>query len=236
MSDIEFNINSDVKRFEEWLDRYSLRTLPFIIDLDEDRALSVIGGPTYEKEFQGLRRHVIKASFSTISLEEPDAEVLSFPFTVVEIEIQEPTEKRLFVQARCRHTAMRPYFLEMMREIAKLWPETETAIRKLFPEEGRENKEEEIITPNNNADIQASQNSIAQTEEEILIDKACIEWAGRRGRLLFRQNMSDFLKDFYDKTKIYLTVDVFKKALKDAGRRGLIEKVNRRWRLPENST
>jgi hypothetical protein len=78
--------------------------------------------------------------------------------------------------------------------------------------------------------------SIPPTEEEIKIDQACVEWAGRYNKVVGRLNMSEFLQEFHERTGIYLTTDLFKKALLDAGKRGLIVKKNRRWRLPGNDT
>jgi hypothetical protein len=68
-----------------------------------------------------------------------------------------------------------------------------------------------------------------RTEDEQKIDDACIRWAGRS---ILSKDMSDYLQNFYENTKIYLTKDQFKRALRDAGDRGLIVKRNRRWRLP----
>jgi hypothetical protein len=68
-------------------------------------------------------------------------------------------------------------------------------------------------------------------DQRRLIDQACIGWAGR-GYSPF-SNMSEFLNNFFRDKEIFLSVDQFKDALRDAGKRGLIVKVGRRWRLPE---
>jgi hypothetical protein len=70
-------------------------------------------------------------------------------------------------------------------------------------------------------------------EQRKKLDEACIAWVGCG--YLPKQNMSEFLRNFDDATGIFLSVDQFKNVLKDAGRRGLIVKANRRWKLPENS-
>jgi len=68
-------------------------------------------------------------------------------------------------------------------------------------------------------------------EQRRLIDQACIGWAGRGYSP--SSNMSEFLNNFFRDKEIFLSVDQFKDALRDAGKRGLIVKVRRRWRLPE---
>ena len=68
-------------------------------------------------------------------------------------------------------------------------------------------------------------------EQKLLVDEACIGWAGRG--YLFGMNMSDYLKEFYTYKGIFLSIDQFKVALKDAGRRELIVKEKRRWRKPD---
>jgi len=70
-------------------------------------------------------------------------------------------------------------------------------------------------------------------KQSILIDEACRMWAGRG---YISKNMSDFLSDFYKDTDIFLTIDQFKQALQDAGKRKIIEKIDRRWKLPKSCT
>ena len=98
---------------------------------------------------------------------------------------------------------------------------------KLEPKQIEETKDSISITPT--SDLQAKEIGTKR-----LIDQACIDWAGRG--YVPRVNQSEFLSEFFKETKIFLSIDQFKDALKDAGRRGLIMKINKRWRLPEKST
>ncbi len=63
----------------------------------------------------------------------------------------------------------------------------------------------------------------------IKIDEACEGWVNRG--YLPHINMSDYLKEFHDESGIFLTIDQFKAALRDAGKRGLIKKSGKRWKL-----
>lgn len=66
-------------------------------------------------------------------------------------------------------------------------------------------------------------------EKKKKIDDACLEWVNRG--YLPNFSMTEFLKEFHNKTELYLTVDDFKRALRDAGERGIIEKGdNGRWK------
>lgn len=96
--------------------------------MGEGRALSIIGAPPIKNEFQGLRRHSIEASLTNTSPSDPNTEIYSFLFPVIEIEIEEPAELRLYIKIRCKNEHRLPFFYEMLGEIAKFWPETETAI------------------------------------------------------------------------------------------------------------
>lgn len=63
------------------------------------------------------------------------------------------------------------------------------------------------------------------------IDNACIQWANRG--YLPGYNMEQFLQEFEEDRGIYISKLEFKHALRNAGERGLIKKVNKRWR-PKN--
>ena len=79
--DIEFTINTSTKRFEEWLDRYRLRTLPFIVDLGEGKSLHVISAPTLDGEYRGLRIHKIEGRRSKPDPTEPSRAIGKLKWT-----------------------------------------------------------------------------------------------------------------------------------------------------------
>ncbi len=87
---------------------------------------------------------VIEALLSKRSPTDPNAEELSLPFfPVIEFEIVEPASERIKVKAICRHTGLRRYFIDLLDEIADLWPETHDAISEckiaaLTPEQRKE--------------------------------------------------------------------------------------------------
>jgi hypothetical protein len=79
---------------------------------------------------------------------------------------------------------------------------------------------------------------IVNSEQKIkdLLDDACKAWAGRRSKGYIPKhlsNMEEFLDWLCSNNDIpYITKDQFKKALKDAGERGIIKKEGRYWTLP----
>jgi hypothetical protein len=139
---IEFPINTSIKRFEDWLDRYRLSTLPMILDLEGEKSLHVASKPTLNSDHLGLRKHQIRARISTPDPNKDDTAILSFPFPVIEFEIEEPSENRLMINIWCKHTALTPYYSDMFDEIAKRWPEAETAIRNQLTDEVKEQSEQ----------------------------------------------------------------------------------------------
>jgi hypothetical protein len=139
---IKFQINTSIKHFEQWLDRYRLGTLPMLLVLEENKSLSVTSAPTFIGEYQGLRRHEIRARISTPDPQKDDTAILSFPFPVIEFEIEEPSENRLMINVWCKHTELTPYYSDMFDEIAKRWPEAETAIRNQLTDEVKEQSEQ----------------------------------------------------------------------------------------------
>lgn len=158
--EIAITINTNIQRFEAWLDRYRIQTTPFIVELEDGKSLSVYGSPTYKGQHQGVRNHEIIAAISTPHPTEPNCEVHSFTFPVIEIELFEPAENRLIVKLLCRHRRLILYYLNMLREIAKLWPETAKEvynyILQFIPEEERK---ELIVTRLEN--YEESVNSLA---------------------------------------------------------------------------
>jgi len=67
MSDLELTLNTNAIRFEQWLDRFS--TIPSrILDLNNDRHLSVYGAPTIRSEYNGLIKHEIRALYLELHL------------------------------------------------------------------------------------------------------------------------------------------------------------------------
>lgn len=64
-----------------------------------------------------------------------------------------------------------------------------------------------------------------------MLDQAAIEWAGRNDHgYIGAYTRTEFLQWFEEKTGIYIPLDDFKRALRDAERRGLIQKANGRFR------
>lgn len=71
----------------------------------------------------------------------------------------------------------------------------------------------------------------SQEEKELSdIEKLCIEWAGRDRSP--KISMSSFLKEVDDRKNIFLSIEQFKAALSDSYRKGLIKKINGRYRYP----
>ncbi len=83
----------------------------------------------------------------------------------------------------------------------------------------------------NHIDEQQSKLTDYMPEQKLLIDQACTGWADRGYQP--QMNMSEYLQNFFENKGLFLSKDQFKVALRDAGRRGLIEKKNRRWRKPD---
>ena len=92
--EIEITLNTTSKRFEDWLDRYRLKTLPFNIDLGDGKLLGIICAPTLDGEYQGLRRHKIKAYVTQPDPEEPSASMGSIDFPVIVLELFEPADNK----------------------------------------------------------------------------------------------------------------------------------------------
>ena len=93
-------------------------------------------------------------------------------------------------------------------------------------------EKDEVIETNREKSTEPQEWMIGYTPEvRKQIDQACMGWVGRG--YIPKRNMDEYLEEFYKDTNIYMSRDQFKKALRDAGERGLIVKINRRWRLPE---
>ena len=121
----ELTLNTSVLKFEAWLDRYRLLTLPDIIYLDDEKNLSVTGAPTFDHEFSGYRTHTIRASIAKTDPNDPGIEIHSFPFPVIEIELFEPADNRVVIKLKCIHHALLPYVSTMLDKINQMWPETQ---------------------------------------------------------------------------------------------------------------
>jgi hypothetical protein len=74
--------------------------------------------------------------------------------------------------------------------------------------------------------VQTSSKETASGKADI--DRACIQWANRG--YLPGYDISEFLNKYFSDTGVYISASQFKRALKNAGERGLIRKVNGRWR------
>jgi hypothetical protein len=122
--EIDLNINTDENRFENWLEAYQRRSLSPLIELGEGKYLGVIGGLSKETGYSRRIRHEIKAALLSPDPDKPDMEISSFEFPVIELQILETQEKRINVKMRCLDERLMPYFIQLLDEVAKLWPET----------------------------------------------------------------------------------------------------------------
>lgn len=145
---IELTLNTNTQRFEAWLERYRLRTLPFYTSLKNDKTLLVVGAPTFKGQRQDLRLHEIRAHIGKPGATDPEALELGFSFPVIELELFEPAENRINVSLKCNHQSLVAYHIEMLGEIAKLWPETSKSVLAYLSQFAapEENKTRTIIT------------------------------------------------------------------------------------------
>ena len=125
---VELNINISTNRFEDWIDRYTKRTLPFIIELTKEKNLGVIAGQTLKNVNRGFRKHEINAMITKPHPTEPGPEAQSFPFPVIEFEIFEPAENQIIVKFLHCDNRLLPYLINLLGEIAHMWPETNDEI------------------------------------------------------------------------------------------------------------
>ncbi len=122
--EIELTLNTNIKRFETWFDGYRLSTL-FALDFnpENNKYLLVINAPTFERELHGVRVHEIKAMIGEPLPDDSKDMVTTLPFPVIQLELFEPAENRINVKISCLHDSLQVYFINMLGEIAKLWPE-----------------------------------------------------------------------------------------------------------------
>lgn len=135
------------------------------------------------------------------------------------------------VQVECIEVQpIKDYFHnELLPEIAAAWPEA--IIKPEYEEQptGAAVDSAQVGQPT------GGRLNIFTPKQRGLIDEACIGWAGRG--FIPKMGISEYLQEFEKSKGLYLTVDQFKEALQDAGRRGLIVKgENRRWQLPKICT
>lgn len=150
---VELNINSSTNRFEDWLGRHTLRTLPFIIKLTKEKNLSVIGGRTLRIVNMGFRKHEIKAMITKLPPTEPNTEVGLFIFPAIEFEIFESAENRVIVNFRQCNDRLLPYLFNLLGEIAKVWPETKEDVDK-FLKQFISEEEQPLDTPQEDTDLE----------------------------------------------------------------------------------
>lgn len=93
------------------------------------------------------------------------------------------------------------------------------------------------VTMNESIDPVLAEIATMNESKQRKLDQICLVYVSQKQSSRFK-NREEFL-DYVDKNfKIYITLHEFVRALRDAGKRGLIEKVNKRWRvkLPLSTT
>jgi len=136
MSDLELTLNTDITRFEQWLDRYN--TIPSrIFDLDNGRRLSVHGSPTIRNEYSGFIKHEILANYLEPNPNDPYMDIISFEleFPVIELELFESSKDRINVKISLKHPAVTNIYQDLLRGISQRWPEVIPQIKKYIGEE-----------------------------------------------------------------------------------------------------
>lgn len=118
---IELNINANTRQFEEWLNLYTLRTLPSIIKLENGNILTVENGSSKMGEIQEVMRYQIQASISKPRPHEKVEKIISLP--VIEINITEFSDNQINIKFYIERIEVYPYLEGLIWEIVNVWPE-----------------------------------------------------------------------------------------------------------------
>jgi hypothetical protein len=137
MSDLELILNSDAKWFEQWLEHYYRQNTLHRLDPDTGESyygngmcLSVIGGPTFRTEYNGLVKHEIHACYLEPGPDDPSIEIASPEFSVIEIELFEPAKDRINVKLSIKHPAVLNLYQNLLTGILQNWPEAIPQVEK----------------------------------------------------------------------------------------------------------
>lgn len=137
MNDLELTLNTDVKRFEQWLELYYRQNTLRRIDPNTGETyygnglcLSIIGGTTFRDVYNGLIKHEIHASYIEPGPDDPSLEIASPEFSVIEIELFEPAKDRINVKLSIKHPAVINLYKNLLTGILQNWPEAITQVEK----------------------------------------------------------------------------------------------------------
>jgi hypothetical protein len=201
-----------LKEFEDWFNDYQKQNFPDLIELNKEKSLPIMGFSSKIKTAPDNTVHSLLANFNN-----PSTRIPLLPFTIIEIKIAAFTDYKLNVTISLNSRNKLKVFIIFLEKIREIWPETMEAINKyIFSLVS-------YIEPENKFE---SEDSIELSS----IDKLCIRWADRDNHLLPNQNMNEFLGEYFKQSDKNLSIDMFKKALKNAGKRKLIIKNEKgRW-------
>ena len=93
--------------------------------MGQGNSLSVIGANTFRGEISGLRYHAIDAQAKVTS-----EGTQSDTFPVINLYLIPVSTNRINVKIRFSNSAIKAYVLDMLEEIAYLWPETNNQINQ----------------------------------------------------------------------------------------------------------
>lgn len=148
---IELTLYTDIERFEAWLDRYWSHTLPFNVELGQGKILHVLSAPTFIATHHGLRKLEIKAFTNEPDPSNPKTKIATQEIQVLEIELFESANNKLNVEVNCKHHKLVIYHIDLLKAIAKMWPEAGEAIfnyiKKLWPEDDKKTETEMVGNP-----------------------------------------------------------------------------------------
>jgi hypothetical protein len=124
IKDMQLFLFSTNPLFENWFERYRLKTLPLTFELEPPFILSVPYQASFRSETLGLRVHTLEADVLRPVPGQPAVVEWLASFPVLELRLFEPSIGRLALQMDCLHEKMIRYCLDILAEFEKVWPET----------------------------------------------------------------------------------------------------------------
>lgn len=120
---IEFILSTSTLRFEAWFDQYRLTTLPFAAILENGNILHAFSSSNFKTERRDSKFYKIDGNIALPPAFQESEFITPDLFNIIELEVFQYSNNKIFVKLNCKHLECIKYYLGMLEEIARVWPE-----------------------------------------------------------------------------------------------------------------
>lgn len=134
---LEFFVIVEVELFEQWLNRFCIKTFSKIIQRDEQKDIALHTPLMQERTYSdGIRRFFISGSRFSLDPNNPHTAIHEPDFKILFVEIDKVRNGRLEVKIRFTLREILEDIIVLAKEIKKRYPDTEPDINRFLIEHG----------------------------------------------------------------------------------------------------